>query len=271
MKKLLMCLALMMLPGVLSAQDLEGVKCPINPKADAKADSSVEYMNGTVYFCCNNCLAKFKEDPEKYAAAANFQLVTTGQYQQKACPISGAALAEDQSTKVGETEVGFCCGNCKAKVEGAEDMAAQVSMVFGKEAFEKGFQQVESDKIDLSKITCPMMGEEVSADYAAEYMGGKVFFCCKNCVTAFQKEPAKYEVVANAQLVATGQYRQTACPFSGGAIAEGTGVKVGDQEVGFCCGNCKAKVEGADDDDARMALIFTKDAFEKGFAKAEKK
>jgi YHS domain-containing protein len=269
-KKLVFCMTVMMLPGLLSAQDLEGIKCIVNPKAGAKATSTAEHMKGTVYFCCNNCAGKFNENPEEYLAAANHQLVATGQYTQKACPISGAAVAEGQSSKVGSTEVGFCCGRCKAKVDGAEDMASQVSMVFGKEAFEKGFQQAESDEIDLTDVTCPMMGEEVSAEFAAEYMGGKVFFCCKRCVASFNEDPEKYATAANHQLVVTGQFAQTACPFSGAPLKDGTEVAVGDHKFGFCCGNCKAKVEGAEDDDARVAMIFATEAFKKGFAPVKK-
>jgi len=272
LKKLFVCVAVCLIPTIVSGQDMEGVKCILNPDVDAKAESSAEHMKGKVYFCCNGCVKKFNADPEKYMAAANHQLVATGQYKQKACPFSGGAVTDGNSVKVGETEVGMCCGNCKGKVEGTEDMAAKVEMVFAKASFEKGFEVAKQEEtVDLSKVTCPMMGEEVSTDYSADHMKGKVYFCCDSCVDAFKKEPAKYLVAVNKQLVQTGQYTQKACPFSGGAVTDGNSVKIGDHEIGVCCGNCKSKLEGAEDDDARSEMVFSKEAFEKGFAKTEKK
>ncbi|MCP4078726.1 MAG: YHS domain-containing protein [Planctomycetaceae bacterium] len=268
MKSLLIAMVVLLLPAIVQGQDLKDVKCVVNPKMAAKADMKAKYMDGEVYFCCGACKAKFEADPAKYTAAANYQLATTGQYEQVACPFSGGEIDNGQAAKVGEMEVGLCCGNCKAKVEGAKDKTAQIDMLFSKKAFGKGYKPVKSEDIDLSKARCPMMDDEVSAEYAADYRGGKVYFCCKRCVAAFEKNPEKYATAANAQLVVTGQFQQTACPFSGGPLADGTSVKLGDEELSFCCGNCKGKVEGAADDEARMQMVYSNKAFEKGFAKA---
>ena len=43
---------------------LDGIKCVMNPKAAAKAASSVDYKGGKVYFCCDNCPKKFDADEE---------------------------------------------------------------------------------------------------------------------------------------------------------------------------------------------------------------
>jgi YHS domain-containing protein len=42
--------------------------CPLNP--DTKIDPTVTYVyKGKVYgFCCSDCIADFKKDPEKYIA-----------------------------------------------------------------------------------------------------------------------------------------------------------------------------------------------------------
>lgn len=114
---------------------LEGVKCVVAPRA-AKADKSVDYKDGKVFFCCANCPKKFAAAPEKFATKANMQLVATGQYEQKKCPLTGRDLNADTKIKVGEAEVAFCCANCKGKVEAAEG-DKQVEMVFGEKAFEK--------------------------------------------------------------------------------------------------------------------------------------
>lgn len=131
--------------AAISAADisLEGVKCLMNPKAPAKESKSVEYKEGKVFFCCDNCAGKF--DAEKQATKANHQLVMTKQYKQEKCPLSGGKLNADQTVEVGGVKVAFCCGNCKGKVAGAEG-DAQAELVFGEKAFEKGFAVVKAEK-----------------------------------------------------------------------------------------------------------------------------
>lgn len=114
---------------------LEGVTCLLNPKAPAKADKSVEYKGGKVFFCCQNCPKAFSKDPAKHAAKANHQLVATGQAKQGACPLSGQAVDDSKSITVNGATVKFCCPNCLAKAESADD---KVELLFSDKAFEKG-------------------------------------------------------------------------------------------------------------------------------------
>jgi YHS domain-containing protein len=119
--------------------NLEGVKCVMISKNNAKAENSADYKGGKVFFCCGNCLAKFKQDPSKAAVSANYQLVATGQAKEVKCPFTGRALNQEQSIKVGNVTVAFCCGNCKgkaAKLEGEEQLKA----IFSDDAFAKGFE-----------------------------------------------------------------------------------------------------------------------------------
>ena len=125
------------------AVNLEGVKCIMNPKAPAKADKSVDYKGGKVYFCCGNCPKKF--DAEKNAVAANQQLVATKQAKQSKCPISGQPINPEHKISVNGAEVAFCCPNCKGKAEkaSAED---QAKMLFSNEAFDKAGFKVSAAK-----------------------------------------------------------------------------------------------------------------------------
>lgn len=117
---------------------LEGVKCFVNPKAAAKADKSVSYKDGKVFFCCDNCPKAFAADKEKFAAKANAQLVATKQYTQVKCPFSGGDLDTATKINVGGVDVCFCCENCQGKAKDAKDGA--VDLVFSDKAFEKGFK-----------------------------------------------------------------------------------------------------------------------------------
>jgi len=110
---------------------------------------------------------------------------------------------------------------------------------------------------------CPVSGKGCNPDKAADFAGGKVYFCCGNCENAFKGDSAKFAAKAHQQMVSTGQLVQKGCPFSGGAVKPGTEVKIGDAEVGFCCNNCKGKVEKASADE-QVTMVFGN--IEKGFA-----
>ena len=76
----------------------------------------------------------------------------------------------------------------------------------------------EKDKVDVTKLKCPMSGKACKESAVADLDGSKVYFCCPNCVKAFAKKEAqtKFATKVNHQLVATKQAKQVKCPLSGG-------------------------------------------------------
>lgn len=125
----------------------------------------------------------------------------------------------------------------------------------------------EAKKVELK---CPVSGAAAKADKTVEFNGGKVQFCCDNCPKAFSADTAKYATKANAQLIQSGQAKQVKCPLSGGKLNPDTKVSVAGVDVQFCCNMCKGKVTAAKDD-AQLALVFSNDAFKKGFEVAKEK
>ena len=125
--------------------------------------------------------------------------------------------------------------------------------------------------VDLKDVKCVVAPKGASADKSAEYKDGKVYFCCGGCAGKFAKDPKKFAMKANHQLVHTKQYTQKTCPFSGGPINEETALKIAGAKVAFCCDGCKGKVASAKDDAAKMKLVFNEKAFKKSFKKAEAK
>jgi hypothetical protein len=113
---------------------------------------------------------------------------------------------------------------------------------------------------------CPVSGQGCNPEKSADFASGKVYFCCGNCAGAFEKDSAKFAAKAHQQMVSTGQLVQKGCPFSGGPVKDGTKIMVGDAEVGFCCPNCKGKVEKASADE-QVTMVFGN--IEKGFAPAK--
>jgi YHS domain-containing protein len=126
-----------------------------------------------------------------------------------------------------------------------------------------------ADKADKNALKCPVSGKALAdKSHAASYKEGQVYFCCDNCPKAFAADTAKYATKANAQLVASNQYKQVKCPISGDAVNEKQHLKVAGVQVEFCCPDCKAKVKAAKKD-AKVALVFSDDAFAKAFEKVK--
>jgi YHS domain-containing protein len=149
MKRMAMCVAALcglFVATVFAAEvKLDGVKCVVNAKADAKADKTADYRDGKVYFCCDNCPKAFAKDKAKFATKANHQLVATSQAKQTKCPLSGGDLNKDTEITISGAKVQFCCNMCKGKVEEKKG-DDQLEMVFADKAFDKAGFKVEKKK-----------------------------------------------------------------------------------------------------------------------------
>ena len=126
----------------------------------------------------------------------------------------------------------------------------------------------DEDKPDLEGITCPVSNKAVNADVTADYREGRIFLCCPGCVGPFEEKTEKFSTKANMQLVATKQVKQVNCPISGHAVNDEVTSEVGGVTIGYCCKGCKGKVNKAEGDD-QLALVFSNEAFENGFAFSE--
>ena len=132
-------LALLLTLSLRAAEDKAAeCKCPVSGKPCVEA-ASVDYKGGKVYFCCMNCPKAFANNPEKFAAKANHQLVATGQAVQVKCPLTGRAINETTGIEVAGAKVAFCRNNCKGKATKAEG-AEQINLIFADPAFAKGFE-----------------------------------------------------------------------------------------------------------------------------------
>ena len=126
-------------------------------------------------------------------------------------------------------------------------------------------------EVDLEGVKCIVADRAANPEKSADYKDGKVYFCCGGCQGKFAKNSKKYALKANHQLVATKQYEQKVCPFSGRDLNPETAVEVGGTKVTFCCDGCKGKVQGSDSEEAKLKLVFSEKAFAKAFKKVEKK
>ena len=127
----------------------------------------------------------------------------------------------------------------------------------------------EEDKLpDAASIPeatrCIVCDKPADSQFASPWRGAAVYFACPNCVEAFESEPKEYSVKANAQLVMTKQARQVACPITGRRVNPKRTLKVAGSSIGFCCVGCQGRVTQAKGD-VKLYLVFSKNAFEKGF------
>lgn len=132
-------LAVLMLATAYAADavKLDGVNCLVAGNKPAKAENSMDYKGGKVFFCCMNCPKAFSADTAKFAAKANHQLAATKQAKQVKCPLSGEDIDSSTAIKVSGVEVAFCCDMCKGKTEAEKD---QVAFLFNDKTFDKAFK-----------------------------------------------------------------------------------------------------------------------------------
>lgn len=57
------------------------------------------------------------------------------------------------------------------------------------EAHSSGIIQVQPE---ITQKNCPVMGDSIDPDVFVEHEGRKVYFCCDQCITTFEKDPVKY-------------------------------------------------------------------------------
>jgi hypothetical protein len=128
----------------------------------------------------------------------------------------------------------------------------------------------EKEKKKEYQAKCPVSGKDANKDVAVDYKEGKVYLCCEGCPDAFKKDTAKFAVQANIQLVGTKQAKQKLCPIAGKKLNPETAIEIEGVKVSFCCNGCKGKVEKAEGD-AKLALVFGDEAFDKAFKVGGKK
>ena len=150
-KSMLVCLALAIVaqPGVTEDKKspLDDLKCFIMKKRKVKGKKVVKHKGADLYLCCAACVKRFGKTPEKYESFANHQVVLTGQFVQKSCPVSGEAV-NDGSPKlaINGVDVLFSSDEHKDKISQLKG-DEQLKAVFGAAGFKSGrFELVEKEK-----------------------------------------------------------------------------------------------------------------------------
>jgi len=168
-------------------QDVKAVsvpKCPVSGEA-VNFYVSLATDEGPVYFCCPDCIAKYKAKPKDYAEKVAEQRKALEKLErvQVTCPVSGEAVNEKVFTEKGGKKVYFCCKDCQAKYEA--DPAAYKAKLAASYTYQ---------------THCPVMGEPIDPKSFADLPGKqRVYFCCMACEKKILAEPEKYAPKMAAQ------------------------------------------------------------------------
>jgi YHS domain-containing protein len=158
------------------AASKQEVRCPVSGKVitDTKTAPKHTYRGKTYYFSCQNCLAEFKKNPEKYVKlAANVRTAS-----------NAPAKKEGSCCSSEKKEGASCCSGEAAKKEGgccSDKKEAQP-------------QTTERAAAPADKLICPISGEELDEATAVRFTyNGKVYYtCCNGCKSKFLKDPETY-------------------------------------------------------------------------------
>lgn len=92
---------------------------------------------------------------------------------------------------------------------------------------------------------CPVMGEPINLAVSVPTDEGPVFFCCKDCVSKYQANPAKYatKVAAQRKAMAARPKVQVTCPVSKEPVDQDVFVESNGKKVYFCCKGCVNKYQ----------------------------
>lgn len=152
-------------------------KCPVtgNP---ANLAVTVPTLEGPVFFCSRECIAKFRAEPAKFAEAVTAQRAAMTKHPkvQVKCPVSGDPPDPKITLeKVGQ-KVSFCSDECRKKY-----------------AAEPGKYASALANAFTYQTVCPVMKLTINPTSFTKLPSGEtVYFCCKGCDEKLIADPAKY-------------------------------------------------------------------------------
>ncbi len=98
---------------------------------------------------------------------------------QSVCPVMGGKIQRNVFTDYKDQRIYFCCPGCEKSFNKAPEKFIKIMA-------ERG------EKPAQLQTVCPVMGGKIQKSSFADYKGKRVYFCCKGCSAAFNKDPEKY-------------------------------------------------------------------------------
>jgi len=141
--------------------------------------------------CCKRCAKKVREKPKVYIEKVRQAVIRQQKdlWPLETCPVSGDAyggeMGEPVDMVVGTRYVKLCCGGCKRAVK--KDAAAFLAKLDQKLIPELA-KTYPTQMCVVSGERLGSMGNPVDVMYGHRL----VRFCCKGCIRAYKKDPARW-------------------------------------------------------------------------------
>jgi YHS domain-containing protein len=101
-------------------KDLANAKCPIMPSRDAKESVTVDFQGYRIRFCCQRCVARFREQPRLHLALLLYP--ETQRVGNTMCPVMPEEKAQAEIFVIYKKKlVGLCCTTCVQDFEKSPD------------------------------------------------------------------------------------------------------------------------------------------------------
>lgn len=168
----------------------------------------VKYKDHTVKFCCQPCIAKFKQSPESYMSKlagvipvnqspATQPAPKVKPYTLETCVVTGAKLGSMGKPVVlvhGDQEMKFCCQPCIANFKkNPEKYLAKVK------AAAKPVAKTKPYTLNTCIVTDQKLGS-MGKPVVLVHEDQEIKFCCQPCVVRFNANPKQYMAKLNAKM-----------------------------------------------------------------------
>lgn len=100
-------------------------------------------------------------------------------HQQNQCPVMGKKIDKKNFIDIQGQRVYFCCAGCSDKLKADP---------------ETYFKKAAADGVLFENVqkVCPISGEKFDKKIYTDYVGRRVYFCCRKCRSTFANDPMKY-------------------------------------------------------------------------------
>ena len=152
-------------------------KCPVTDEP-ANLAISISTERGPLFFCCKNCIAKYRSKPGAYAAKAALQrkMLAARPKVQVTCPVTGQPVNSKIHAEHDGAKIHFCSEGCAGKFNS-----------------DPGKYKTALANSYTYQTKCPVMNAEIDPTVFTTLASGmKVYFCCPGCDKKFVDNPDKY-------------------------------------------------------------------------------
>jgi hypothetical protein len=135
-------------------QTYPGVKCIVNGNSQCKVRHAAKWHDGQVYFATRSAADDFRSRHDAASSQkrikplkpslilkANHQLVLTGQYSQRRCPISGKSISDQFQIRVAGLKIYLHDSISKSRLQAVDSTLGRAKLVFADSTFTNAFSK----------------------------------------------------------------------------------------------------------------------------------